>query len=99
MTEDELNRRCVELFHHPDVRLRCWHPRMFWETGMKDNPTPDELICPKVDLRELEVLLAESAHVPSECADELEHEVPGRADRIRHMVRRGEMPFLHRPGP
>ncbi|OOG22010.1 hypothetical protein B1C78_15605 [Thioalkalivibrio denitrificans] len=97
MNRDELNRRCVELFQHPDVQLRCWHPRMFWETGMKDNPTPEDLIRPKVDLRELEVLLSESAHVPSECVDELNREAPGRADLIRHMARRGEMPYLQRP--
>jgi hypothetical protein len=77
MNREELNRRCVELFQHPDVQLRCWHPRMFWETNMKDNPRPEELTRPKVDLRELEVLLAESAHVPSECADELNRRIRG----------------------
>ncbi len=97
MPHDKLNRRCVELFQHPDVQLHCWHPRMFWETRMKENPAPEELTEPKVDLRELEVLLAESAHVPSVCAEELNQEDPGRADLIRHMVHRGEMPYLHRP--
>jgi len=96
-THEKLNRRCVDLFQNPDVQLHCWHPRMFWETRMKENPAPEELTTPKVDLRELEVLLAETAHVPSQCAEELNQEAPGRADLIRHMVHRGEMPYLQRP--
>ncbi|MDX5333604.1 MAG: hypothetical protein LPK58_06120 [Gammaproteobacteria bacterium] len=97
MNDRELNQRCVELMQNPDVMNHMWHPRMFWETRMKDNPTPDELVDPKVDLLELEVMLAEVAHVPSACAAELERREPGRADLIRHMIRRGDMPFLHRP--
>lgn len=97
ISEKELNQRCVALFQNPDVQRHLWHPRMFWETHMKDNPTPDELVEPKVDLLELEVMLAEAAHVPSVCSTELERREPGRTDLIRHMIRRGEMPYLHRP--
>lgn len=97
MNAQELNRRCVELFQHPDAQLHCWHPRMFWETHMVENPKPEDLQQPKVDLRELEVLLAETTHQDSQCAAELEQEDPGRATLIRHMVDRGEMPLLHRP--
>lgn len=97
MNAQDLNRRCVELFHHPDAKLHCWHPRMFWETHMLENPKPEDLQEPKVDLRELEVMLAEAAHEPSQCAEELEQEEPGRATLIRHMMERGEMPLLHRP--
>ena len=97
MNAQELNRRCVELFHHPDAQNHMWHPRMFWETNQVENPKPEDLQRPKVDLRELEVLLSEVTHQPSECADELEREEPGRVSLIRHMTDRGEMPFLHRP--
>lgn len=97
MNAQELNRRCVDLFHHPDAQLHCWHPRMFWETHMVENPKPEDLQQPKVDLRELEVLLAEVTHQDSQCATELEQEDPGRTTLIRHMVERGEMPLLHRP--
>lgn len=96
MNEKELNQRCVELFQNPDVMRHMWHPRMFWETHMKDNPTPDDLVDPKVDLMELEVMLAEVAHVPSECASDLESREPGRSELIQHMIRRGDMPLLHR---
>lgn len=64
---------------------------------MVENPKPEDLQQPKVDLRELEVLLAEATHQDSQCAAELEQEEPGRATLIRHMVERGEMPLLHRP--
>ncbi len=97
MNAQELNRRCVELFHNPDAKLHCWHPRMFWKTNMLENPKPEDLQEPKVDLRELEVMLSEAAHEPSQCADELEREDPGRVTLIRHMMERGEMPLLHRP--
>jgi len=97
MNTQELNRRCVELFYHPDTQLHCWHPRMFWETNMVENPKPEDLQRPKVDLHDLEVLLAEAAHQESQCAEELERKEPGRPALIRHMMERGEMPFLHRP--
>lgn len=97
MNERELNRRCVELFFNPDVQLHCWHPRMFWEVEPLENPMADDLTDPKVDLRELEVILAEAAHQPSVAATELEAENPGRAELIRHMLHRGDMPFLNRP--
>lgn len=97
MNRQELNERCVQLFQNPDVMRHFWHPRMFWETHMKDNPQPDELVEPKVDLMELEVMLAEVAHVDSACADELESREPGRAELIQLMIRRGDMPLLHRP--
>ena len=96
MNEKELNERCVALFQNPDVQLHCWHPRMFWETHMKENPQPEELTEPKVDLMELEVMFAEAAHLPSACAEELNDLHPGRAELIRHMLRRGELPYLHR---
>lgn len=97
MDQKTLNTRCVALFQNPDVRLHCLHPRMFWETHQADTPRIESLCEPKVDLLELEVMLCELAHVPSQCAQDLEQQEPGRVDLIRHMTRRGEMPFLHRP--
>ncbi len=97
MDTQAINARCVKLFHNPDVRLHCWHPRMFWNTHGLDNPRPETLLEPKVDLLELEVMFSELAHVPSLCARELDAREPGRVDLIRHIVRRGEVPFLHRP--
>ena len=97
MDDKALNQRCVALFQNPDVVRHFWHPRMFWETHMKDNPTPDELVEPKVDLMELEVMLSEVAHIPSACAQELEQREPGRPETIRLGIRRGDMPYLHRP--
>lgn len=97
MDTRRLNQRCVELFHSPDVRLHCWHPRMFWVVEPLENPRPEDLAQAKVDLEELEVLLAEAAHVPSLCAEDLQRRDPGRVDLIRHMLHRGEMPLLHRP--
>ncbi|MEJ2059267.1 MAG: hypothetical protein P8Y64_02100 [Gammaproteobacteria bacterium] len=97
MDARELNQRCVALFQNPDVRNHFWHPRMFWEVHGQDTPSLDDLTEPKVDLMELEVLLSESAHVESVCADALEQREPGRATLIRHMLHRGDMPLLHRP--
>lgn len=97
MNEQALNQRCVDLFRNPDVRNRMWHPRMFWNVRGQDAPTPAELCQPKVDLLELEVMLAEAAHQPSECADELERREPGRPAFIRRVIARGDMPLLRRP--
>lgn len=97
MDLQELNRRCVQLFYHPDVQLHCWHPRLFWAIEPRENPAPEDLTRAKVDLMELEVLFAEAAHQPSLCADELERRDPGRVSLIRRMLRRGEMPLLKRP--
>jgi len=96
MDVKNLNRRCVELAQHPDVKLRMWHPPMFWDVGALDDPSPEDLTRPKVDLLELEVVLAAAAWVPSECADELNTREPGRADFLTRQVRRGELPLLHR---
>lgn len=97
MNARELNQRCIDLFQNPDVRNRMWHPRMFWNVHGQDAPGNDALREPKVDLMELEVLFAEAAHVSSVCADELERRQPGRCGFIRRMIRRGDMPLLHRP--
>ena len=97
MDQEALNERCVSLMQNRDVLLHMWHPRMFWEVGSLDNPQPRDLLKPKVDLCELEVMLSAAAHVPSMCLSELEQRSPDRAHTIVHMIRRGEMPFLDRP--
>lgn len=97
MNEQELNERCIQLFQNPDVRKRMWHPGMFWNVHGQDTPTTDQMREPKVDLLELEVLFAEVAHQPSLCADDLNRREPGRAEFIRRMIDRGDMPYLHRP--
>lgn len=97
MDQALLNRRCVKLFRHPRVRLQMWHAPVFWETDLIDNPRPEDLARPKVDLRELEFLLSAAAMVPSECAPELDERVRGRADFIRRHVRSGQRPLLNRP--
>ncbi|MDD3518761.1 MAG: hypothetical protein PHQ14_10460 [Chromatiales bacterium] len=96
MNQQTLNRRCVELFMNPEVQSHCWHPRTFWDTHDIDDPQPEELTEPKVDLRELEVMFAEVAHEHSVCAHELEREQPGRVARIRRVLQSGDLPFLHR---
>lgn len=96
MDEQQLNARCVELVQHPDVKLRMWHPRMFWDVGSLDDPLPEDLSKPKFDLRELEVVLSAAAMAPSECAEEVNAREPGRADFLIRQVRRGELPLLHR---
>jgi|GEM_PF-668063 len=96
MDAEAINKRCVELMQHPDVQNHLLHPRMFWEVGNLDDPGPEDLTQPKVDLRELEVMLSEYAHQPSQCLEELNAERPGRGDTIRHMVHRGDMPLLMR---
>lgn len=97
MNTVELNRRCVELFHAPGARRRLWHPRMFWHTHLVENPKPEDLQDPKVDLAELEFLLARVNDQASLCADEIEAREPGRTALLQHMIDRGEMPLLRRP--
>ena len=94
MDQRSLNQRSVELIQHPEVRRRMWHAPMFWQVGNKDNPGPEELTLAKVDLTELEVLLAAAALLPSQCAAELNERTPGRADFIIRQVHRGERPLL-----
>ena len=80
MERNDLNWRCAEmLYHHPEAKLRMWHPRMFWQTG-SDIPRVDELIVPKVDLCELEAMLATAAMIDSQCLQELKASDPNRAD-------------------
>lgn len=88
-----LNQRCVELMRHPRVVAQMWHAPMFWHVD-KDNPGPADLTRPRVDLCELEVMLATAAGLPSECAALLEQRQPGRAQFIARSVRRGERPWL-----
>jgi hypothetical protein len=94
MEQTELNQRCVDLFFHPRVQTKLWHPRMFWDIGMQQSPKPTDLTTPKVDLMELEVLLAAAAYEASECADALNAREPGRADFIRRAVQSGQRPLL-----
>jgi len=62
MEHAELNGRCIELFERPRVRNHMWNARMFWELGKAHTYTRDDLIHPKVDLCELEVLLSAAAY-------------------------------------
>jgi hypothetical protein len=94
MNNEELNQRCVDLLKKPGVQHQLWHPRMFWEVGALDNPAASDLTDPKVDLSELEVMLATAANEPSLCRDEVNERRPGRADFIQRQIRRGERPLL-----
>jgi hypothetical protein len=95
MDQTELNQRCVNLFFHPRVQTKLWHPRMFWDVGMELSPKPTDLTKPKVDLMELEVLLAAAAYEDSQCANDLNNREAGRADFIRRAVQSGQRPLLH----
>ncbi|MCE5360806.1 hypothetical protein [Candidatus Igneacidithiobacillus taiwanensis] len=94
MDSQALNARCVELFQNPNVRLRMWNARMFWKVGDQFNVPSDKLTDPKVDLCELEVMLASAALTESQCAAELEKKEPGRAAFIQRQVREGMRPLL-----
>ncbi|MEJ2060055.1 MAG: hypothetical protein P8Y64_06140 [Gammaproteobacteria bacterium] len=95
MDQNALNARCVELFQHPRVQQMMWSPRMFWDIGRTLTSKPTDWTSPKVDLCELEVLLAAAAYVDSQCATELNGREPGRADFIRRAVQSGQRPMLH----
>ena len=94
MDKTELNTRCVELFNSPRVKNMMWNPRMFWNFGRKLNPTEADLTTPRVDLCELEVMLAAAAWTDSQCAADLNSRNPGRADFIRRAVQSGQRPIL-----
>lgn len=94
MNDDELNQRCIRLLNQPGVQHHLWHPRMFWEVGALDNPAASNLTQPKVDLAELEVMLAAAANESSLCRDDVNERRPGRADFIQRQIRRGERPLL-----
>lgn len=94
MDTEDINARCVDLVQKEDVKLRMWHPRMFWDVGDLDDPTPDDLTRPKFDLLELEVLLSAAALEESRCAADLNQREQGRADFIIRQVHRGELPLL-----
>ncbi|MGM0552372.1 MAG: hypothetical protein ACQETK_00965 [Pseudomonadota bacterium] len=96
MDQQELNNRCVALFQSPRVQTKLWNPRMFWNVGRILNVKPEQLTEPKVDLCELEVMLAAAAYEPSQCADNLNEREDGRADFIRRAVQSGQRPFLRR---
>ena len=98
MDHEELNARCVKLLKSPGVQNHLWHPRMFWEVGALDNPAPSDLTRPKVDLSELEVMLATAANEESLCRDDVNAHQPGRADFIQRQIRRGERPILQHAG-
>ena len=92
-----LNARCVELFQNPNVRLRMWNARMFWQVGDQMHVAPTALTDPKVDTCELEVMLSAAALTDSQCAAELDKREPGRATFIQRQVREGMRPLLRRP--
>ncbi|QKT04095.1 hypothetical protein HUS23_09845 [Ectothiorhodospiraceae bacterium 2226] len=96
MDADRLNERCVKLMESPGVKARMWHPAMFWEVGKVDNPRTEDLVRPKVDLDELEVLLSVAAGQRSMRLDALNERWHGRGDFLRRMVQRGDMPLLSR---
>ena len=89
-----LNARCVELFQNPNVRLRLWNARMFWQVGNQMNVAPTALTDPKVDTCELEVMLSAAALTDSQCAAELDKREPGRAAFIQRQIREGMRPLL-----
>lgn len=94
MDKAALNQRCITLFQHPRVKLRLWHPRMFWKVGDVFNPDPKTWNEAKVDLCELEVLLSAAAFESSECAETVNQKEPGRADFITRQARGGMRPLL-----
>ncbi|MFP4131573.1 hypothetical protein [Thiohalospira sp.] len=98
MNQDELNERCIKLLKSPGVQNQLWHPRMFWEVGALDNPTASDLTRPKVDLSELEVMLATAANEESLCREDVNAQHPGRAEFIERHIRRGERPLLQQAG-
>ncbi len=94
MDAHALNTRCVELFQNPNVKLRMWNARMFWQVGDQLNVPSEKLTQPKVDLCELEVMLAAAALTDSHCAPELDKKEPGRVAFIQRQVREGMRPLL-----
>jgi hypothetical protein len=95
MTEQELNQRCIALMQHPNVKNMMWNPRLFWHIGnqLVVKYDPEFLSKPKVDLRELEVLLSEVAGEPSQCLAVL-NEQNQRGDFIVRALRSGYRPYL-----
>ena len=87
MDPKALNTRCVELFQNPNVRLRMWNARMFWQVGDQMNVAPAALTTPKVDTCELEVMLSAAALTVSQCAADLDKREPGRVAFIQRQVR------------
>ncbi len=83
----ELQQRCLQLMAHPKVQAHCWQPQLFWSQQA-------EQWIPRVDLRELEVLLATIAGEVPQYADELDRSRPGRSGFIARNALRGEMPYL-----
>jgi len=96
MTPDAVNARCVRLLRSPALQTRMWHPRMFWDIGKLENPDDANLVKPKVDVDQLEVMLAAAAQEPSECLEAVEERRPGKGRQIQRMVRQGQMPLLDR---
>ncbi|MEW6613492.1 hypothetical protein RG903_00840 [Thermithiobacillus tepidarius DSM 3134] len=94
MDKAALNQRCVTLFQNPRVKLRLWNPRMFWKVEDKLSAKPESWSEPKVDLCELEVLLSAAAYEPSQCAEKVNQQEPGRADFIARQARGGMRPLL-----
>ncbi len=93
MDRKALNRRCIALMQHPRVKVRMWHPRIFWYVKRND-PDPAQLKRPKVDLEELEVMLSAAARESSRVAAALDARNPGRAASIVCAVRDGRRPLL-----
>lgn len=96
MTEQELNLRCIQLMQQPQVKNMMWNARMFWDIGeqMVVKYDPEFLAKPKVDLRELEVLLSEAAGEASQCLAALNAEKNQRSDFIVRALRSGYRPYL-----
>ncbi len=101
MTEQQLNQRCIDLMQHPDVKKMMWNARMFWHIGnqLAVKYDPEFLAKPKVDLRELEVLLSEAAGEASQCLETLNNEKNQRGDFIVRALRSGYRPYLTPANP
>ncbi|MDH4274007.1 MAG: hypothetical protein OEW08_03100 [Gammaproteobacteria bacterium] len=94
MTLEIVNQRCIELFFHPRVQAMGWYVELYWQLPDCARCSPLALNTPKVDLIELEVLLATVANTPSWYANKLDRQLPTRSEFIRTAVKHGRLPLL-----
>jgi hypothetical protein len=87
-----LEQKLVEWFERDLIRSRGWAARLFWYPAEDGSPYG----APKVDPRELEVLLATLLGEPSEFKDLLNSEQAGRGSFLAANARRHELPLLTR---
>lgn len=89
MTVSSVQEKLLTWFSEPELSAKGWAPRLFWRIQ-----ADGKFLETKVDECELEVFFAAILGQPSECYDELETRLPGRAEFIAANARRHELPYF-----